>query len=83
MHGAKYVEQSKTFKARKSTVIKTIEDLLARGIEAGRFRADVDPIDLHLMISSFCFHRVAIAIRGARRSDAIRRGRARARAIAR
>ncbi|MDR5771003.1 TetR/AcrR family transcriptional regulator [Caballeronia sp. LP006] len=59
VHGAKYIEQSKTFKARNSTVIKTIEDLIARGVAAGRFREDIDPIDLHLMISSFCFHRVA------------------------
>lgn len=59
IHGAKYIEQSKTFKARNSTVVKTIEDLIARGVEAGKFRDDVDPIDLHLMISSFCFHRVA------------------------
>ena len=59
IHGAKYIEQSKTFKARNSTVVKTIEDLIARGVAAGKFRDDVDPIDLHLMISSFCFHRVA------------------------
>jgi AcrR family transcriptional regulator len=59
IHGAKYIEQSKTFKTRNSTVIKTIEDLIARGVAAGRFREDIDPIDLHLMISSMCFHRVA------------------------
>jgi AcrR family transcriptional regulator len=59
IHGAKYIEQSKTFKTRNSTVVKTIEDLIARGVAAGTFRDDVDPIDLHLMISSFCFHRVA------------------------
>ncbi|VXB72626.1 TetR family transcriptional regulator [Burkholderia sp. 8Y] len=59
VHGAKYIEQSKTFKSRNSTVIKTIEDLIARGVAAGRFRDDVEPLDLHLMISAFCFHRVA------------------------
>jgi AcrR family transcriptional regulator len=59
IHAAKYIEQSKTFKARNSTVVKTIEDLIARGVAAGKFRDDVDPIDLHLMISSLCFHRVA------------------------
>ncbi|WP_250512549.1 TetR family transcriptional regulator [Caballeronia sp. INDeC2] len=59
IHGAKYIEQSKTFKARNSTVVKTIEDLIARGVAAAKFRDDIDPIDLHLMISSFCFHRVA------------------------
>ncbi|MDR5778886.1 TetR/AcrR family transcriptional regulator [Caballeronia sp. LZ065] len=58
IHSAKYIEQSKTFKARNSSVVKTIEDLIARGVAAGKFRSDVDPIDLHLMISSFCFHRV-------------------------
>ncbi len=59
IHSAKYIEQSKTLKTRNSTVVKTIEDLIARGVAAGRFREDVDPIDLHLMISSMCFHRVA------------------------
>ncbi|KND55176.1 Transcriptional regulator, TetR family [Candidatus Paraburkholderia kirkii] len=84
IHAAKYIEQSKTFKTRNSTVVKTIEDLIARGVEAGKFRADVDLIDLHLMISSFCFHRVANRhTRGAPRSGAIRRGRARGRGIAR
>ena len=83
IHGAKYIEQSKTFKTRNSTVVKTIEDLIARGVAAGTFRDDVDPIDLHLMISSFCFHRVRTVIRGARRSGAIRRARVRVRVIAR
>src|SRR5579875_2062287 len=59
VHGAKYIEQSKTFKSRNSTVVKTLEDLIARGVAAGRFRDDVEALDLHLMISSFCFHRVA------------------------
>jgi AcrR family transcriptional regulator len=59
IHGAKYIEQSKTFKARNSTVVKTLEDLIARGVAAGKFRDDVDPIDLHLLVSSMCFHRVA------------------------
>ncbi|MBN3762590.1 TetR family transcriptional regulator [Burkholderia sp. Ac-20365] len=59
IHGAKYIEQVKTFKNRNATVIHTIEDLLARGIASGEFRDDIDAIDLHLLISSLCFHRVA------------------------
>jgi AcrR family transcriptional regulator len=59
VHEAKYIEQSKTFKNRNSTVVKTIEDLITRGVAAGQFRGDIDPIDLHLFISSFCFHRVS------------------------
>ncbi|MBP0589254.1 TetR family transcriptional regulator [Paraburkholderia sp. LEh10] len=59
IHGAKYIEQVKTFKSRNSSVIHTIEDLLARGIASGDFREDIDAIDLHLLISSLCFHRIA------------------------
>ncbi|MDE1182688.1 TetR family transcriptional regulator [Paraburkholderia sp.] len=58
IHGAKYVEQVKSFKNRNATVIHTIEDLLARGAADKTFRTDIDPIDLHLLISSLCFHRV-------------------------
>lgn len=59
IHGAKYLEQLKTFRSRNASVIATIEDLLARGVASGEFRDDIDPIDLHLMISSLCFHRVS------------------------
>ena len=58
IHGAKYVEQLKTFKNRNASAIETIEDLLARGVASGQFRSDVDAIDLHLLISSMCFHRI-------------------------
>jgi AcrR family transcriptional regulator len=59
IHGARYLERLKTFRNRNASVIRTIEDLLARGVAAGVFRGDVDPIDLHLLISSLCFHRVS------------------------
>jgi AcrR family transcriptional regulator len=58
IHGAKYLERLKTFRNRNVSVVRTIEDLLARGVASGEFRDDIDPIDLHLMISSLCFHRV-------------------------
>ncbi|CAG4902864.1 TetR/AcrR family transcriptional regulator [Paraburkholderia gardini] len=59
IHDAKYIEQLKTFKQRNASVLRTIEDLLARGVAAGQFRDDIDAFDLYLMISSLCFHRVA------------------------
>jgi AcrR family transcriptional regulator len=58
IHGAKFVEQLKTFKNSNASAIHTIEDLLARGVASGQFRNDVDAIDLHLLISSMCFHRI-------------------------
>lgn len=36
-----------------------IRRILASGQESGLFTADVDAVDLHAMISSFCFFRVA------------------------
>jgi len=59
IHGAKYLEQLKSFKNRNVSILKTIEELLERGAASGAFRKDVDAYDLHLLISSFCFHRVA------------------------
>jgi len=36
-----------------------IRRILESGQESGLFTADVDAVDLHAMISSFCFFRVA------------------------
>jgi AcrR family transcriptional regulator len=59
IHGGKHVEHLKAFRGRNASVVKTIRNLIERGVAAGQFRSDVDPIDLHLMISGLCFHRVA------------------------
>jgi AcrR family transcriptional regulator len=59
IHGARYIDRLKTFRNRNASVIHTIENLLARGVASGAFRDDIDPIDLHLLISSMCFHRVS------------------------
>jgi AcrR family transcriptional regulator len=59
IHEAKQVRASPTIRARNAAVIGTIEALLARGAAAGAFRGGVDPLDLHMLISSFCFYRVS------------------------
>jgi AcrR family transcriptional regulator len=59
IHSARHVSQLKTFRGRNASAVKTLEDLIARGVATRQFRSDVDPIDLHLLISSLCFHRVA------------------------
>jgi hypothetical protein len=41
------------------SVIDTLSDILKRGYEAGLFVRRVDPVDLHLMISAYCFFRVS------------------------
>jgi AcrR family transcriptional regulator len=53
IHGAKHVSQLKNFRARNASAVKTIADLITRGVAARQFRGDVDPVDLQ------CFHRIA------------------------
>ena len=40
-------------------VVQLLDGILKRGRDAGLFHADVDAIDVHMMISSYCFFRVA------------------------
>jgi hypothetical protein len=41
------------------TVIQTLEGILRRGRSLGCFQSDIDPVDLHMLISAFCFYRVS------------------------
>ena len=59
IEGARTVAASPTIRARNAAVIGAISALLRRGEEAGAFRAGVDPLDLHILISGLCFHRVS------------------------
>jgi AcrR family transcriptional regulator len=40
-------------------IIRIIERILARGQAAGKFRSDLDAIDVHMAISALCFFRVS------------------------
>ncbi|KHD75969.1 TetR/AcrR family transcriptional regulator [Actinoplanes utahensis] len=42
-----------------SSAVDLLAGVLARGVGDGLFRDDVDALDVHMMISSFCFFRVA------------------------
>ena len=46
-------------KSRRQTIVELLRRVLARGVKSGRFRADVDPIDLHMSISALCFYNVS------------------------
>lgn len=39
--------------------VETLDRILARGRELGLFRDDVTPLDVHILISSFCVFRIA------------------------
>jgi AcrR family transcriptional regulator len=59
IHHGKHLAQSSTLRKQNMVVIDTLAALLERGRRVGVFRSDIDAVDLHLMISAFCFFRVA------------------------
>lgn len=59
IEGARQVAASPGIRDRNSEVIGRVTALLARGEASGVFRRGVDPLDLHMLISSFCFYRVS------------------------
>lgn len=59
IEGARNVSTSATIKRRNAAVIGAVGALLRRGEAEGVFRAGVDPLDLHMLISAFCFYRVS------------------------
>jgi shikimate dehydrogenase len=59
IHRARHLKRSAELRELNSTIIATLVRILARGREEGVFKREVDPIDLHLAISSYCFFRVA------------------------
>lgn len=59
IHQARHLRKSEQIRSLNRSVITEIEAVLQRGKAEGIFRQDVDAIDLHMLISSFCFFRVA------------------------
>ncbi|WP_199547042.1 TetR/AcrR family transcriptional regulator [Streptomyces sp. N35] len=59
IHGAEHVAGSEHLRSLNSPAIEVIGRILETGRAEGVFRDDVDAIDVHAMISSFCFFRVA------------------------
>src|SRR4051812_10885551 len=59
IHHAKHLAGSLKIRDVNVAVIETLASILERGRKSGVFRADVDPIDIHMVISAFCFFRVS------------------------
>jgi AcrR family transcriptional regulator len=59
IHEARIVAASPTIRERNAAVIGTLGALIARGEREGAFRPGLDALDLHMLISSFCFYRVS------------------------
>jgi AcrR family transcriptional regulator len=59
IHRARHLSGMKTIKEMNASVIHALTDILERGRKSGEFRTDLDPVDVHLLISAFCFFRVS------------------------
>ncbi|MBX8534629.1 TetR family transcriptional regulator [Pseudomonas cichorii] len=59
IHNGENVKQSDSIQAKSQNIIRALDDILRRGESMGLFREGVHPVDLHLMISSFCFYRIS------------------------
>jgi AcrR family transcriptional regulator len=59
IHHGRHIAQSDKLRSQNNAVIDTLRAILKRGQIEGVFRSDVDAVDLHLMISAFCFFRVS------------------------
>jgi AcrR family transcriptional regulator len=59
IEAARTVAASPTIRARNAAVVGAVAALLRRGEAEGAFRPGVDPLDLHMLISGFCFYRVS------------------------
>lgn len=57
-HGA-YLEQSDLIATLNEGAIRNLEDICARGRAAGLFRPEIEPLELHWMISALSFFNVS------------------------
>lgn len=59
IHNGDNVKQSPTIRALSQHVLQALDETLRRGEKDGIFRPGVQAVDLHMLISSFCFYRVS------------------------
>ncbi|WP_026454721.1 TetR family transcriptional regulator [Saccharomonospora iraqiensis] len=59
IHRAEHLARSTELAGLADPALDVLTRILDRGRAAGTFRADVDPLDVHLVISAFCVFRTA------------------------
>jgi AcrR family transcriptional regulator len=59
IHHAMHMKRSNEIAELNISVIRTIQDIVDRGLKSGDFKRQADAIDLHMLISAFCFFRVS------------------------
>jgi AcrR family transcriptional regulator len=59
IHHAEHIARSTVLSGLANPALDVLTRILNRGHTAGVFRGDVDPLDIHMVISSFCVFRIA------------------------
>jgi AcrR family transcriptional regulator len=59
IHQGAHISHVPSIKSRSRTVITMLRRLLERGVAEGKFRADIDPVELHMSISALSFFNVS------------------------
>ncbi|CAM3588042.1 TetR/AcrR family transcriptional regulator [Kibdelosporangium persicum] len=59
IHRAAHITRSSVLSGLADPALDVLTTILERGRDAGVFRADVDPLDVHMVISAFCVFRTA------------------------
>ena len=59
IHKGAHIGHLSNIKERNRSVIATLRKLIDRGVRAGEFRSDIDPIELHMSISALSFYNVS------------------------
>jgi AcrR family transcriptional regulator len=55
----RFIARSSTIQAINVSVLDALRRILERGQQDGVFRTDIDPVDVHMVISSLAFYRVS------------------------
>jgi AcrR family transcriptional regulator len=59
IHNAEYISRSEMLPGLATPALDVLGRILERGRDDGVFRDDVDPLDVHMLISAYCVFRTA------------------------
>ncbi|WP_243728882.1 TetR/AcrR family transcriptional regulator [Nesterenkonia sphaerica] len=59
IHRGRFIRQIDSLRDLSKPALGVLDTILDRGRDEGRFRTDVDALDVHLLISSYCVFQVA------------------------
>ncbi|MBV8714812.1 MAG: TetR family transcriptional regulator [Chloroflexi bacterium] len=59
IHRAEHIQRSSVLTSINTRAVDLLARILQRGLEQGAIRREVDPLDVHMLISAFCVFRVA------------------------